>query len=91
MLLEKLPLKNKITNEEVFLSNNKYIQLEDSSSIHLLNILEFKKSGETAPLDHIKDNIVLMLRNHKKKEIISSIRKDLIELAISQNDVIIHN
>ncbi len=88
-VLALLPNKEN-SNSNSFIKKNKIYKTQDENNIYLLNILEYKTENQIAPLEYVKNDIILMLRNHKKKATISSIRKELIELAISENDVTIY-
>ena len=66
VLRKQLPLHT--SDIEGFLKNNKYVELHDSAFNYYLNIKEFKVSGNTAPLNLVKEDISRILLNKRKMQ-----------------------
>ncbi|MBL0340496.1 MAG: hypothetical protein IPP71_05975 [Bacteroidetes bacterium] len=54
-LLKKVPIKT--YDKESFLRNNRYIEMEDSTNLYLVNIKDMKIRESLSPLSFVKDDI----------------------------------
>ena len=67
-LLKEIPIKT--YDKEQFLRNNRFIELEDSSNLYLVNIKGFKIRNSISPLSFETDNIRNMIINERKLKLI---------------------
>lgn len=68
-------------NEELYLKQNRTIQLSDDSLSYLVRILDYKVSDEISPLEVQHENIRSILLNHRKIEILNKLQSDLLKQA----------
>lgn len=74
-VLKEIPIVT--YNKELFLQNNKYVEVNDSSSIYFLNIKGFKIKNSMSPLAFEKDNIRTIIVNKRKLDLIDKMKKDV--------------
>jgi hypothetical protein len=84
-LLKEIPIKT--YNQEEFLKNNRYIEVEDSTSLYFVNIKGFKIKNSLSPLSFEKENIRNILINKRKVQLITKMKNDLYEEALLKNDI----
>jgi len=88
VLRKQLPMH---TNDiEGFLKNNKYVELHDSAFNYYLNIKEFKVSGNTAPLNLVKDDISRILLNKRKMQLLQNLENDIYNNAYNRDKIEIY-
>lgn len=68
-------------NEELYLKQNRTIQLSDDSLSYLVRILDYKVSDDISPLEVQHENIRSILLNHRKIEILNKLQADLLKQA----------
>lgn len=68
-------------NEELYLKNNRNIVIEDSSSVYVVRILEYKLDEEMSPLSFERENIREMILNERRLDIIKDKQRDLLQEA----------
>lgn len=83
-LLKEIPIKT--YDEEQFLKNNRYVEIEDSSNIYLVNISGFKIKESTSPLSFEKDNIKSIIINKRKLLLIEDMEKKVYDESLKNND-----
>lgn len=84
-LLKEIPIET--YNKELFLKNNRFVQVEDSTSLYLLNIKGFKIKNSLSPLAFEKENIRNIILNKRKLELLDKMKKDIYDEAIKNNEV----
>ncbi len=84
-ILKEIPIET--YNKELFLKNNRLVQVEDSSSLYLLNIKGFKIKNSISPLAFEKENIRNIILNKRKLELVNRMNKDIYEEAVKNNEV----
>jgi hypothetical protein len=87
-LLKEIPIKT--YNQEEFLKNNRYIEVEDSTSLYFVNIKGFKIKNSLSPLSFEKDNIRNIIINKRKLQLITKMKNDIYEEALLKNDIEIY-
>jgi hypothetical protein len=88
VLKKQLPLH---TNDiDGFLRNNKYIELHDSIFNYYLNIKEFKVSGNTAPINLVKEDISRILLNKRKMQLLQNLENDIYSNAFNRDKIEIY-
>lgn len=65
-------------NEQLFLRQNRTVNLTDDSLAYCVRILDYKVSDDESPLELQVDNIRSILLNHRKNEIIDRLHADLL-------------
>jgi hypothetical protein len=89
LILEKLPGQPEDFDE--FLKRNKTWESEDNDYAHLLLIRDYLVSGEQAPLSYIEDKIKGLVLSKRKLDYIKQIEQELIQDAMSSQQIEIYN
>lgn len=76
----KLPVK--ITNQSNYLKNNKFIEMQDSAYVYLVNIKELLPKGSVEPLEHAKPKIHELLINKRRVNFLRDFENELYNKAI---------
>lgn len=79
------------SNADQYIKNNKSVEIRDSVFVYLLHIKEYKLSGDEAPFDFVKNDIVQIVREQNKNRYLKQIQNDLYEKAVSDKEIIFHN
>ena len=87
-LRKQLPLH--VTDIDGFLRNNKYVALHDSAFNYYLNIKEFKVSGNTAPINLVKEDISRILLNKRKMQLLQNLENDIYNNAYNRDKIEIY-
>ncbi len=83
-LLKKVPIKT--YDKESFLRNNKFIEIEDSTDLYLINIKEMKIRESLSPLSFVKDDIKVLIVNKRKLSLIREMEKAAYDEALKKNE-----
>ena len=78
-------------NNQEFLKNQNFLQLEDSLGVYLISVEDVKLRNEQAPLEYSLPNIKQILLNKRKLELIKKLEKDITQDAIKNNNFEIYN
>ena len=73
-LLKDLPLP--ADNQELFLSTRKYVEIEDSSNVYLVNIRAYKIKESQSPLAFEKTRIRSIILNQRKLALLAKMEED---------------
>ncbi|HQW00358.1 MAG TPA: hypothetical protein PLI47_09000 [Bacteroidia bacterium] len=84
-LLKEIPIKT--YDKEQFLQNNRIVEIEDSSTIYLVNIKGFMVKNSISPLSFERNNIKTIITNQRKLKLIEQMEKQAYEDAKKGNDV----
>lgn len=84
-LQQKVPLH--VSDKEQFLTNNKFVKLNQGQYIYMLKILDFQLKDDISPLELVEKDIRNIIINKRKREFILQMRKDLLEQAITNNEI----
>lgn len=84
-LLKEIPIKT--YDKEQFLKNNRFIELEDSSNVYLVNIKGFKIRNSISPLSFELDNIRNLIINERKLKLIEEMEDKAFEDAKRKGDI----
>ena len=79
-----------VTKLENELRQNQKIIKEDDENYYFLKITEVYKEQNVAPLDYVRDEITLILKNKKKIEFESELEKQINEEAVRKKHVKIY-
>ena len=88
ILKKQLPLHT--SDIEGFLRTNKYVELHDSIFNYYLNIKEFKVSGNTAPINLVKEDISRILLNKRKMQLLQNLENDIYSNAFNRDKIEIY-
>lgn len=84
-VLKEVPIQT--YNQDLFLQNNRFVHIEDSTNTYLLSIKGYMVKNSISPLSFEKDNIKKILLNQRKMNLIDQMKKNLYEKAITHNDI----
>jgi hypothetical protein len=73
-LLKEVPIS--MYDKEQFLRNNRFVELQDSASIYLVNIKGFQTKSSLSPLSFEKENIRNMILNQRKLKLIHEMEQN---------------
>jgi hypothetical protein len=74
-LLKEIPIQT--YNKELFLQNNRFVEVKDSLNNYFLNIKGFKIRNSISPLSFEKENIKNIILNKRKLELITKMKQDV--------------
>jgi hypothetical protein len=83
-LLKEIPITT--YNQEEYLNNHKYIEMQDSLYHYFLRIIGFKIKESTSPLSMEKENIRNIIINKRKLQLVEKMHKDIYLKAQTNND-----
>ncbi len=83
-MLKEIPIKT--YNQEEYLKNNRFIELEDSLYTYLLNIKGFMIKESVSPLSFETENIRSIIISKRKLALIEEMQKNLYNDALKQGD-----
>lgn len=87
-ILKEVPINT--YNQEHYLNNNKYIQLNEGNFVYFIKIIDFKIRSTTSPFAMEKENIKKILLVKRQEELIKSIETKLVDEAYSDNKVTVY-
>jgi hypothetical protein len=85
-VMSNIPIQ--ITNTNVFLKQNKTLELSDSAYCYLLNIKEYLPIGSIAPYEYAEPQVIEMLINQRKMEFLKNFEDELYQDAVKKGDVV---
>lgn len=88
LIMEKIP--GNPEDMDAYLQRNQSWESEDDDYIHFLLIRDYLVSGEKAPLDYIQNQIKGLVLSKRKLDYIEQIEQDVIQEAISQQQIEIY-
>ena len=87
-LFQKFPF---LTNYSYRSSKNyNFFQFKDSLSLYLIKIKESVKKGDISPIDYVLPTLEYMSLNKRKKELMLSIKTDILKDALEKNKLEIY-
>lgn len=89
-ITKEIPLDENY-NQQRFLSNNKYIQLEENGVLYILYIIDFRIKNNNSPLEFEKENIKETILYKRKMAFLSKIQEDLYNNALEKGDIKYNN
>ncbi len=87
-LLKEIPIQT--YNKELFLQNNRYVEVSDSLSNYFVNIKGFKIRNSLSPLSFEKENIRNIILNKRKLQLITKMKMDVYNEAVNNNKIEIY-
>jgi hypothetical protein len=73
-------------NHDLFLQNNRYIELEEEGISYMARILDFKIKDDISPLEVERTNIEQIIINKRKTKLIKKVREDIYNKALYNGD-----
>lgn len=83
-LLKEIPIET--YNKELFLQNNRFVEVEDSTNLYFVNIKGFMVKNSASPLSFEKQNIRNIILNKRKLELIGRMKEDVFKAASNNKD-----
>jgi ubiquitin len=87
-LLKEIPIQT--YNKELFLQNNRFVEVSDSTNNYFLNIKGFKIRNSLSPLSFESINIKNIILNKRKLQLITKMKEDIYNDAINTNKIEIY-
>lgn len=84
-LLKEIPIQT--YNKELFLQNNRLVEVSDSLFNYYLNIKGFKIRNSSSPLSFEKDNIKNIILNKRKLQLITKMKDDIYKDALDDKKI----
>ncbi len=81
-LLTQVPIKT--YNQELFLRDNKFIEIDDKPFSYLILIKDFIIAESLSPLEMERENITNIIINKRKRELISKMHQDVYDKAVKE-------
>ena len=81
-LIKRVPIET--FNQELFLENNKFIEIKDHPYWYFANLRDFKIKEDVSPLNFEKDHIRNIILNRRKLNLLNSLENDIYEEATRQ-------
>lgn len=82
-LTKNIPIKT--YNQEIFLKNNRFIEITDTPYLYLINFIDFKIKESISPLSIEKENIRSIILNKRKMELIKNMENEIFNYALKNN------
>jgi hypothetical protein len=87
-LLKEIPIQ--AYNKELFLQNNRFVEVSDSLSDYFVNIKGFKIRNSLSPLGFEKENIKNIILNKRKLQLITKMKEDVYNDAANNKKIEIY-
>jgi hypothetical protein len=88
-LLKIIPIET--YNQQAFLENNRYFELQDSAYRYFVRFYDFKIKESISPLSFERETIRNIIINKRKLEIIEKMRRKIFEDGLKNNDFEIYS
>lgn len=83
-LLREIPIKT--YNQENYLKNHRYIEMDDSLYSYFVNIKGFQVKESVSPLGFEKENVKKIILNKRKLKLIEEMQDGIFKEALKNND-----
>lgn len=77
-------------DQQRFLSNSKFVQLEENNTLYLLYIIDFRIKNATSPLEFEKDKIRDIILHKRRLDMLKTNNKSIFEKALNSGDIKYH-
>ena len=88
ILMQKFPFLTNYSYRS--LKNYNFFQFKDSLSLYLIKIKESVRKGDISPIDYVLPTLEYMSLNKRKKELMLSIKTDILKDALEKNKLEIY-
>ncbi|MDI1233143.1 MAG: hypothetical protein PSX81_02550 [bacterium] len=85
-IIKEIPL-NENYNQQRFLSNNKFITIEENGTLYLLYIIDFRIKNTISPIEFEREKIKDILLYQRKLEFLKKTQNKLVEKALKDGEV----
>jgi len=72
-------------NQQEFLSRNKYVEVDDSLNVYMLQIKQFRITNGLSPLTYVQNTIRSVIINQRKLQLLEKLEQDLLDEALKKN------
>jgi hypothetical protein len=73
-------------NQEDFLKNHRYVESQDSSSVYLIRVSDFKIKESISPMSFEKERIRSIILNKRKIDLISKMHQEVYDHGVKYNE-----
>jgi len=80
-----IELQQDIENEENFLKRNTFFETNDSLSVYLISIRDYRLRSSLAPFEYVKNDIKRIIWNSRRIEFIQSLENGIYNEALKEN------
>jgi len=80
-----IELPQEIENEENFLRRTTFHEINDSSSVYLISIRDYRLRSTLAPFEYVKDDIKRIIINSRRFEFIQSLENGIYNEGLKEN------
>lgn len=84
-LLKEIPIQT--YNKELFLQNNRFVEVSDSLYNYFVNIKGFKIRNSLSPISFETENIKNIILNKRKLQLIAKMKEDVYNDAVNNNKI----
>lgn len=88
-LLKEIPIQT--YNKELFLQNNRFVEVSDSLNSYFVNIKGFKTRNSLSPIEFEKENIKNIILNKRKLQLINKMKEDVYNEAANNKKIEIYS
>lgn len=85
-IIKEIPL-NENYNQQRFLSNQKFISIEENERLYLLYIIDFRIKDAVSPIEFEKDKIKDIILYQRKLKFLKDVQQSLYQKALDKGDV----
>ena len=78
------------TKFDILLVNYNFYQFKDSLGLYLIKIVDSAKKGEISPIEYVAPTLEYMSLNKRKKELMLTIKSDILKDALLYNKLEIY-
>ena len=78
-------LPQDIMNQENFLRRNTWFETNDSSSVYMISIRDYRQRYSLAPFDYVKNDIKSIILNNRRFEFLQSLENRIYNEAVKEN------
>ncbi len=82
-LIQEIPLR--VADPAEFLRSRRETEVQDSVSVYLVSISEYRLKGEAAPVDLVKNRIRDIILNKRKVTLLTRMQEDVYQTALKNN------
>lgn len=72
-------------NQQEFLQRNRFVEVQDSSSLYLLNIWDYQIRDGLSPLTYVRSTIKSIILNQRRRNLLDKIEQELLDEAIQKD------
>jgi len=78
-------LPQDIMNQDNFLRRNTWFETNDSSSVYMISIRDYRQRYSLAPFDYVKNDIKSIILNNRRFEFLQSLENGIYNEAVKEN------